>query len=86
VTDEAPDIIAGPVLADCKPAEEEPPLTVKQIARESGMSPQSIYELCLQRLLKHIRIGKAIRIRREWWEEYKRANTVEPLPGPNSAA
>lgn len=63
-------------------------LTVKEVAVKLGVSQVTVWNLCDQRLLGHVRVGRRICIHPHHLEEYLAAYTAQPIrgSGPNSAA
>jgi len=56
-------------------------LTVKQTAEKLGVSPTTVYGLCKQRKLRHVRVGLgrgAVRIDEKDLEDYLQGATVGP--------
>ncbi len=47
-------------------------LSVKETARRLGVCPKTVYRLCWNRLLRHIKIGRALRIPEDALDEYHR--------------
>lgn len=60
-----------------------PPLTVKEVANQLGISEGFVRGLCVNRLIRHARIGYGKRIsyrfRQEWVDEYSSTIIIEPV-------
>lgn len=55
-----------------------PELGVNDVATMLGCSTALVYEEAHRGKIKHVRLGKAFRFRREWVEAYLAAVTVTP--------
>lgn len=56
-------------------------LTIKEVAERLKVAPATVYTLCAQRKLGHVRVGArrgTIRIPEEALENYLRGQTVQP--------
>ena len=54
-------------------------LTTAQVAEELNLSPRTVRKLCEQRKIKFRQVTpRRIEIRRDWLEEFLKAQTVEP--------
>ena len=51
----------------------------EEIARLLGIAPYTVRELCRRGKMRHARVGRRIRIKRQWAEEYMSAREREPL-------
>jgi excisionase family DNA binding protein len=49
-----------------------------EIAQCLGIAAYTVCELCRRGLLRHARVGRRIRIKREWAEAYMMASMREP--------
>jgi excisionase family DNA binding protein len=56
-------------------------LNVAEAAEYAGVSRDTIYTACEARLLRHVRVGgrRAIRLRREWLDEWFESHTRETV-------
>ena len=56
-------------------------LNVAEAAEYAGLSRDTIYTACEARLLRHVRVGgrRAIRLRREWLDEWFECHTPETV-------
>lgn len=50
----------------------------EEIARLLGIAAYTVRELCRRGKMQHVRVGRRIRIRREWAEAYMMASAREP--------
>ena len=53
-------------------------LTAKEAAERLGVVPDTIWDWCQSKRLRHRKIGRMIRIDSEDLEEFERQRTVEP--------
>ena len=45
-------------------------LTIPQLSRASGLAQSSLYDWARQRKFKSARIGRSIKVRSDWWNEF----------------
>jgi excisionase family DNA binding protein len=50
-----------------------------EIATYTGMRTYTIQDLCRRGELRHVKVGRSIRIRREWADHFMAAREREPL-------
>lgn len=50
-----------------------------EIAAYMGLSVYTVQDLCRRGLLRHSKLGRSIRIRRQWADAYMAARVREPL-------
>jgi excisionase family DNA binding protein len=53
--------------------------TPAEIAEYIGMSTYTVQDLCRRGELRHVKVGRSIRIRREWADQYMATHEREPL-------
>lgn len=58
------------------------PWTAEDVAKELRISKTTVYELVRIRALKAARIGRQLRFRREWVEEYLSRASGGEVPAP----
>ena len=54
-------------------------LKVKEAAEYLGTTPNTIYQKAHKRQIKYVKIGRALRFRKEDLDELINENTIEPL-------
>jgi excisionase family DNA binding protein len=52
--------------------------TPEEIADLLGIAAYTVRELCRRGLMQHARVGRRIRIKRQWAEEYMMSTAREP--------